>query len=305
MPTRPEGRSRGWCWTINNPTFDDLLSVEELKNHVNYYVYGNERGTDRETPHWQGFLYCDTKLSFSRVKQLLPRAHVEPQRGSTNQAIEYCKKEGDWTEWGSPPDHGGGRTQRDKWRRLIELSKLGEWERIELEFPGEWIRYGGRLRSLRVRTTTPIDGDLEHEWWYGPTGTGKSRQLWTQYPEHYAKEINKWWDGYQDQDVVAIEEWAPCFEMLASKLKIWADRYPFNAEVKGGTLLRIRPKKLIVLSNYKIEECFPNPADHLPLKRRFKVVHFPLMFTNPTALQNVQDWIDEIDTVESLLSLSQ
>lgn len=303
MPARPEGRSRGWCWTINNPTFEDLLSIEELKNHVQYYIYGNERGQDRETPHWQGFLYSDNKLSFQRVKQLLPRAHLEPQRGTCNQAIEYCKKEGDWNEWGEAPDFGGGRTQRDKWRRILELSKRGEWEQLELEYPGEYIRYGGRLRSLRVRSSSVIQGDLQNEWWYGSTGTGKSRRLWELYPNHFAKDINKWWCGYQDEDVVAIEEWSPNFEMLASKLKVWADRYPFNAEIKGGTLLKIRPKKIIVLSNYTIDQCFPNSADANPLKRRFKVVHFPTMFANPT--DTVQDWVNEIDTVESLLSLSQ
>jgi len=44
----------------------------------------------------------------------------------------------------------------------------------------------------------------------------------------------------------------------------------------------IRPKKIIVTSNYTIEECFPNVQDHLPLKRRFKVKHFPGIFASLT-----------------------
>ena len=29
--------------------------------------------------------------------------------------------------------------------------------------------------------------DTPHEWWVGPTGTGKSKKVWEEYPTHYAK----------------------------------------------------------------------------------------------------------------------
>jgi len=48
-------------------------------------------------------------------------------------------------------------------------------------------------------------------------------------------------------------------EHLASRLKQWADRYPFDGEIKGGKIEGIRPAKVIVLSNYTIEQCFPQP----------------------------------------------
>lgn len=132
-----------------------------------------------------------------------------------------------------------------------------------------------------------IVGELSNEWWYGPTGTGKSTRLWTEYPEHYQKAINKWWDGYDMEDVVAIEEWNPDSAMLANKLKIWADRWPFTGEIKNGTVRGIRPKKIIILSNYSIDQCFPRKADAAPLKRRFKVIHFPSIF-RPINQQYVQ-----------------
>jgi hypothetical protein len=61
---------------------------------------------------------------------------------------------------------------------------------------------------------------------------------------------------------------------LGSFLKIWADRYPFSPEVKGSHMKKIRPKKIIVLSNYTPEEVFTSDQDLLPIKRRFKIVHF-------------------------------
>ena len=33
----------------------------------------------------------------------MPRAHVEARKGTIQQAIEYCQKEGDWEEHGEKP----------------------------------------------------------------------------------------------------------------------------------------------------------------------------------------------------------
>jgi len=128
---------------------------------------------------------------------------------------------------------------------------------------------------MRIRVPVILDGELLHEWWIGPTGSGKSRLAWEVYPEHYQKQLNKWWDGYTNENIVVIEEWSPKNEVSGSQLKIWADRYPFPGQIKGGTLQKIRPRKIIVLSNYTISECFPNHQDRDPLFRRFHELHFP------------------------------
>ena len=55
-------------------------------------------------------------------------------------------------------------------------------------------------------------------------------------------------------------------------MKIWADKYAFPVEIKcSGDL--IRPKIIVVTSNYTIETVFPDPSIHKPLLRRFKVIH--------------------------------
>lgn len=93
---------------------------------------------------------------------------------------------------------------------------------------------------------------------YGPPGTGKSsiaRDFAIQlYGEYYEKPLTKWWDGYNYEQVVIINDITPMhFAMFQNELKIWADRYAFNAEVKGSTM-KINPKWVIITSNYTLEE---------------------------------------------------
>lgn len=264
-------RSKGWCFTINNPTAADDVEIALLRLSTDYGVFGRETGAEG-TPHYQGFVRFGASTRFDRVKRLLSRAHIEAQRGSVHQASDYCKKDGDFDEWGTLPERK--RDAKERWRFIIERAERGDLDGIKDEYPGEYLRYYDRLRSLKSRDPVILD-DLVNEWWWGPTGTGKSRRVWAEFPDHYGKQLNKWWDGYMDEAVVVIEEWSPKNDMSASGLKIWADRYPFNAEIKGGQLRKIRPGKIIVTSNYTIDECFEREGDRDPIKRRFKQVHFP------------------------------
>lgn len=270
--SQTNARSRGWCFTLNNPGLADDLDIEELKEVATYVIIGKETGSEG-TPHYQGFCRFQHPQSFQRLKDLLPRAHIEVQRGTAQQAAEYCKKDGNFEEFGEPPK-SGAQTTKEKWRKVIALAEEGKMDEIKDEYPGIYVLHRPKLLALRKRPTMILN-DLVNEWWVGPTGTGKSRKLWADYPDHYPKALNKWWDGYDNEEIVAIEEFNPeAGKYLAHFMKIWADRYPFSPEIKGATIKKIRPKKIIVLSNYTIQQCFERSEDCLPLLRRFKVVEF-------------------------------
>ncbi|AUM61744.1 Rep [uncultured virus] len=265
-------KCRDYVFTINNPTGWDDAEIEQCAKEATYLIFGKETG-EQGTEHYQGFVMFANARSVAAVSRILTRAHLERRRGTVLQATEYCKKDGDFREYGTPP--ATKRTAKERYKWAIEKAESGDLEAIKDEEPGMYLRHLERFRSLRKRSARIIDGALEHEWWYGPTGTGKSKRLWERHPNHFAKPLNKWWDGYEDENVVGIEEVDPIAgKWLGHFLKIWSDRYPFTAEVKGGTLKKIRPSKVIVTSNYTIEECFPLQQDHAPLKRRFKVTHF-------------------------------
>lgn len=267
---------------MNNYNNEDERHIQETVGKLaRYIVYGREIAPETSTPHLQGYVYFDSQRQRKSVSRLLPRARLDVANGSASQNRAYCTKDGDFYEHGDMPvDKSiararGGASNAERYKRAIELAKDGDLGGICESDPQMFLLHGPRLESLYEPKTMPIEGDLLHEWWVGPSGSGKSRLLWELYPDHFPKKLNKWWDGYKHQTVVAIEEWAPKNDCTASALKIWADRYPFPGEIKGGCLQRLRPKKVIVLSNYTPQQCFLNSEDLNPILRRFTVIHFP------------------------------
>lgn len=120
----------------------------------------------------------------------------------------------------------------------------------------------------------PSIDHLNNRWIYGPTGTGKSRGVRESVPaaDLFNKAINKWWDGYNGQPVVLLDDFGKEHAVLGHYLKQWADHYAFQAETKGGSI-RIRPRELIVTSNYHPKELWDDPQILEPILRRFDLIH--------------------------------
>ena len=180
------------------------------------------------------------------MNALGPRTHCDPKSSKSTlaQAINYCKKDGDYTERGKIRD---GKDSR--WADVIDLAEKGELDTIKEEYPDIYFMHKQKIESMVTRTFEPINDDLHNhfEWWVGPTGTGKSRTAWEQFGnKRYLKGIHKWWDGYNYEEVVIIEEADPkrC-EHMAHYFKTWFDHYPFRAEVKCSMLNNIRPTKMV------------------------------------------------------------
>jgi len=263
-------RCHNYCFTHNNyadTTLEDNIDCQ-------YIVYGKEIGASG-TPHLQGFIRFNAQKSLKQAIKALPGCHVEVAN-TFQAAMDYCKKDGDYVERGTAPltqaQKGAGEKRR--WDDILLAAQEGRFEDIDPKTRVTQCRNLEFIRSKALRDRALVDTEEKHYWYHGATGTGKSRRAREENPDAYLKcAANKWWDGYVDQDTVIIEDFDKYHVKQGYEMKLWADRYPFPAETKGGSMI-IRPKKIIVTSNYHPKDIWEDNGTLLPILRRFRCVDF-------------------------------
>lgn len=142
-------RVRAWCFTINNYTDVDEQRLSHLAEDggCTYLVFGRERGGVTGTPHLQGFIYLLHAKTRAAVKRLVgERSHLERARGTPAQAAAYCKKEGDYEEFGQAPAGAGARTDLDRFVEWVKSRDTRPSESEVIRMWGSlWLRSGSRL----------------------------------------------------------------------------------------------------------------------------------------------------------------
>lgn len=91
--TKRPSSSKKWCFTLNNYT--DLEYKEIIsKFGSNKYIIGKEIG-ESGTPHLQGYVNFDVKCR-PLEKDFCKRIHWEKCKGSEQDNIKYCSKDGNY-----------------------------------------------------------------------------------------------------------------------------------------------------------------------------------------------------------------
>lgn len=271
-------RGRAWCFTLNNYTEAEFETVKQAD--CRFLICGREVG-ESGTPHLQGYVYFQNAVRLSSVKALLgARMHLELAKGSVEQNIAYCSKDGNHIQTGEAPMSNSEKGAKEK-RRYEDAwisAQEGKLEDIDADLRVRHYHTLKRIHLDKIAERDLEDTTAQMHWYYGPAGTGKSRKAREEMPEAYLKMCNKWWDGYVDQPDVLIDDFDIAHQVLAHHLKIWADRYPFMAEIKGGSK-KIRPTRIIVTSNYHPKDIWMETNSLAPILRRFHVTHFPAGLT--------------------------
>lgn len=270
-------KSYAYCFTINNYTDADIEELKKLEDNpkTRYIIVGRETG-EEGTPHIQGYVYFQNQMVFSTFKKLLTRAHIEASRGSIDDNITYCSKDGDFYEHGERPvnQKRKGELGAEYWNSQKKLAIEGKLDEID---PQLFVTHYRTLKAIQkdyANMPTDLPGVTDNDWYYGPSRTGKSFTARQENPGAYLKMCNKWWDGYQSEDTVLIEDFDKRHgEHLAYYMKIWSDYYAFPAEIKGGKI-NIRPKKIVVTSNWHPSEIWTDNQTLEPIINRFNVKHF-------------------------------
>lgn len=265
-------RNRNFTFTWNNYTEENenyLATNEQIK----YVAYGKEVAPTTGTPHLQGFISFYNPKTISQARQVLRGCHVLVMNGSIAQNEEYCSKNGTLIEHGEKPisNDNKGRAEKLRWQRAKEFAKEGKLDEIDADI---FVRCYSTLRRIKSDyAQKPLPCDVRCYWIHGPTGTGKSHSVETTFPLCYKKNMEdpKWFDSYQNEEVVYLEDLDKYQVKWSGLLKRLADKWPLLVNIKGS-MLYIRPKLVIVTSNYRIEEIWNDSQSVEPLLRRFKEV---------------------------------
>ena len=244
QPIPSASQSRRWVFTLNNPRSP---LPQEMPRGCRFLVYQQERGASG-TAHLQGYLEFERAQRLSRVTGIFegdypqpqPRAHWEIARGTAEECVAYCSK----SDTREPGTVGvtlgapGGSTGQGRRSDLDAAAERVLSSGLVSDVPaGVFARYSSGLLKLAARVPGPYRPELRVVCIVGPTGIGKSYAVRDRYPHLYCPYYGNsglWWDGYTDQRVVLLEEFAG--QVQLQKLLQILDPYPSSLECKGGSV---------------------------------------------------------------------
>lgn len=214
--------SRGFCFTINNDTYDDLDQV--LSMDFKYLCFAFEEG-QAGTPHIQGYVYLDSKVRPTAVRKLMRRAHVETARGSMDQNIDYCSKTKDnFYEFGERV--APGRAAREK----IEYIMSNPYENFHLynQYRKSYFELQRNEKRLLPKVRHLTFCHTSQRFTYAKQLSSKLRVM--MYPSEYL-----------DEDVI----FAPMNTSIFSWLMNWTNGYP-SSDRRGYEVITIDPTVVVI-----------------------------------------------------------
>jgi len=255
-------RSRNWCFTLNNYTAEEEKLIKDVE--CRFIIYGKEIGEKTNNRHLQGYIQFTNARTLTAVKRSISkRAHLEVARGSSEDNVAYCSKQD------KEPFTKG------------DIKKQGK--RTDLEDVKEMITDGATMRDIipscnsiqsvrmaeitlkyfeRKRNTKPYV-----EWYFGATGTGKSKTAYEKLDDPYTcLDTISWWEGYDAHEHVLIDDIRKDFAKYHQLLKL-LDRYPYIVECKGGSR-QFLATHIIITSPFHPKELYHTREDIQQLLRR-------------------------------------
>lgn len=270
-PVREQARSgaRRFCLTVNNFARDDsgapaLYALVQTEPRITAFVCEVEVAPNTGTQHLQG--YCETQ-STHRYEQMQQWPCFSGQgvsfrvaAGTAEQNIAYCTKDGtEILKYGIFSVSRNGQGKRNDWSSMHSMiaRKAPKMEIAEtlphLFYPhiGKYAAWNEFHNSVqRSWPTRPIV-------LYGPPGAGKSTGVANEVAElarnegwsvYYKSDGGKWWDGYESQEIVVVEEMDGSVFRFSYLLRL-CDQQPLRVEFKGGST-QFLARRIYFTSNY-------------------------------------------------------
>lgn len=239
---------RNFCFTLNNYTEEEYDAIIG-RNEFSYVVIGREVGANG-TAHLQGYAELKQRTRYNTVHNYFGgRAHCEERKGTQEQAIAYCCKDGDFEERGGRRNQGD-RRDLDKVRRAVLDGGIRAVSRT-------YNLQGIRVAEKFLTYNEPCRDWKPDVWWiWGKTGVGKSKLARELLGEDvYVKnDRSKWWDGYDAHEDIILDDYRKDWDGGFTALLGLLDRYEYKLECKGGWRQCLAKRIVITCPNDPVRE---------------------------------------------------
>ncbi len=270
-------RYRPWCFTINNPTDDELTTLhgEAILKQCSHLVWQVEQGTSA-TPHVQGYIRWINGVSLATCRRRISvRGHFEKARGKPSTQLEYCTKDEGRISQGIV--HGDFSVSQGSRTDLSDAIELGTCTAIAHKYPRVFVKYHRGLKALFWQLSlkeaqSTLRKDIHVTVLWGDTGFGKTRHVWEKEAATglyilTSDDKKTWWNGYNGESAILIDDFTG--SMNFSALLRLLDMYPVRLDIKHGHTYA-RFNRVYITSNREPCMWYPNIGERgqAALKRR-------------------------------------
>lgn len=227
-------QSRSWILTISA----DLYSRTEIEEALSPYTYIGqlERG-EAGFVHWQVLIENEWPIRRTTLLARLPRVHIEPRRGSVEQAVAYVTKLASRVEDEPPLAQGDIQVKSEQGRRTdverVRSAVLEEglsFDEVLLWMPeaARMSRYVQELVAARDRSASRSEErDVKVTYLYGEPGLGKTRWAYDNCENLYrVTSYDHPFDGYSRESTLVLDEFAGQIDIRTMNTIL--DRYPME-----------------------------------------------------------------------------
>ncbi len=292
-----DSQSRKWQITVNNPvekgyTHERIREILAGMKSVIYWCMADEIG-ENGTYHTHIYIQGRGGINFSTIKKRFDGGHFEMAKGTALENKEYVSKSGKWEhdkkhetqvpdtfeEWGDMPVERQG--SRNDLADVYSMIKQGLTNFQIVEQVPDMMLHLDKLdivrQTIKDEEFSEVWRDLQVEYIFGDTGTGKTRTIMEKYGYKNVYRVTDYkhpFDGYMGQDVILFEEFRSSLP-LGDMLK-YLDGYPVVLPCRYANKQACFTK-VFICTNISLSKQYPDLQreclpDFIALVRRIQVV---------------------------------
>lgn len=262
-------QARNICFTCyaDPPAWHEKWKTCELPRGVKYLVYQMEECPSTKRAHIQGYAESSAPKKYSAWQKCLGigKSHMEPRRGTAEQASVYCTDKG--TDGDGKPKiillphvvrgEMSNQGKRKDLESICEEIKAGaSMQEVAMSHPAQFVRYHKGFQAYEsICFDPPARPDYHCYFLSGRAGCGKSTWARRTFPDAYfAKDTPQaWMQRYKGQKAIIFDEFMG--NTPVGEMNNLIDKTPLTFNVKGADAI-CKAETIVITTNKRWRDMY-------------------------------------------------